>query len=294
MDQSSEPQPLPPRPSSAPPGPESLPIKFSELERDKKPIRSGAGGTMYKAVHKPTGRLYAVKVIDGIDSRDYSVPHQIIQEFQVLRDVANPNIVKCYDMFDHNDEIHVLLEYMDGGSLKGKYINNEKALSELARQILTGLTFLHGRHVAHMDIKPSNLLINSRHEVKIADFVGRVLAKTMDPCNSSVGNIAYMCPERINTDLNHGKFDACTGDIWSVGVSILEFYIGRYPFSAHKGDWSLMWGICMSQPPEAPVYASRELRHFIACCLQREPKKRLSAAQLLQHPFISGNSSGQK
>ncbi|XP_062026418.1 mitogen-activated protein kinase kinase 5-like [Rosa rugosa] len=295
MDQISVPQPLLPVPSSALPVPESLLINFSDIEREKKPIRSGAGGTVYKAVHKPTGRLYAVKVIYG--DPENSVRRQIFEEFQVLRKVANPNVVKCYDIFDHNSEIQVLLEFMDGGSLKGKYIHDEKALSNLARQILTGLAYLHRRHVVHRDIKPANLLINTRNEVKIADFVGKVLARTMDPCNSCVGNIAYMSPERINPDLNQGKYDSYAGDIWSFGVSILEIYVGRYPFSVdryQKGYWfRLTWVICMSQPPEAPSTASREFRHFIACCLQREPNKRFSAAQLLQHPFISGNGGGQ-
>lgn len=127
--------------------------------------------------------------------------------------------------------------------------------------------------------------------MKIADFgVSRVLAQTMDPtCNSSVGTIAYMSPERINTDLNHGRYDGYAGDIWSLGVSILEFYLGKFLFAVgRQGDWaSLMCAICMSQPPEAPASASREFGNFIACCLQREPAKRWTAAQLLRHPFIT-------
>ncbi|KAK1583166.1 hypothetical protein Q3G72_021468 [Acer saccharum] len=110
----------------------------------------------------------------------------------------------------------------------------------------------------------------------------------MDNCNSSVGTIAYMNPERINTDLNHGRYDGYLGDIWSLGVSILEFYLGRFPFAvSRQGDWaSLMCAICMTQPPEAPPTASREFRDFISCCLQIEPHRRWTATKLLQHPFI--------
>ncbi|XP_062109968.1 mitogen-activated protein kinase kinase 5 [Humulus lupulus] len=267
-------------------------IHVSELERVSR-VGSGAGGTVYKVMHRPTGKLYALKVIYG--NHDESVRRQICREIEILRDVDNPNVVKCHDMFDHNGEIEVLLEFMDRGSLEGQKIPREQDLADLARQTLRGLAYLHSRRIVHRDIKPSNLLIDTRNQVKIADFgVSRILEQTMDPCNSSVGTIAYMSPERINTDLNQGQYDGYAGDIWSLGVSILEFYLGRFPFAVgRQGDWaSLMCAICMSQPPEAPATASREFRDFIACCLQRDPRRRWTAARLLRHPFIAQNTAG--
>ncbi|KAH7861478.1 hypothetical protein Vadar_026702 [Vaccinium darrowii] len=259
------------------------PLNFSSLERLS---RIGGGGTVYKVIHRPTGKLYALKTI-YVNHEDYYFPsedtvrNQISREIEILRDVDHPNVVKChdaYDTFDHSGEIQVLLEYMDGGFLDGTHIHHEPSLADLSRQILSGLFYLHRRQIVHWDIKPSNLLINSRKQVKIADFgVSRILAQT----------IAYMSPERIDTDVNHGKYDGYAGDIWSFGVSILELYLGRFPFAVAKpGEWALMCAICMSQPPEAPPTASRELRDFIACCLQRDPAKRWTAAKLLRHPFI--------
>lgn len=270
---------------------QSVQLNFSELERVNR-IGSGSGGTVYKVFHRSTGRLFALKVIYG--NHEDAVRRQICREIEILRDVDNPNVVKCHDMFDHSGEIQVLLEYMDGGSLEGTHIHHEPSLADLSRQILRGLYYLHRRKIVHRDIKPSNLLINARKQVKIADFgVSRILAETLDPCNSSVGTIAYMSPERINTDLNHGKYDGYAGDIWSLGVSILEFYLGRFPFAVgRQGDWaSLMCAICMAQPPQAPPEASGQFRDFIACCLQREPLRRWTAAQLLGHPFITQNSA---
>ncbi|KAL1533154.1 Mitogen-activated protein kinase kinase 5, variant 2 [Salvia divinorum] len=274
-------------PLPLPPSSSTLQLQHSELERVSR-IGSGAGGTVYKVLHRPSAKIYALKVIYG--NHEDAVRNQMRREIQILRDVDNPNVVRCHNLIDHNGEIQVLLEYMDRGSLENRHIPNETSLSDLARQILCGLYYLHRRKIVHRDIKPSNLLINSRGVVKIADFgVSRILAQTMDNCNSSVGTIAYMSPERINTDLNHGRYDGYAGDIWSLGVSILEFYLGKFPFSVgRQGDWaSLMCAICMSQPPEAPPTASREFRDFIACCLQRDPAKRWTAAQLLRHPFIA-------
>ncbi|KAL6568653.1 Dual specificity mitogen-activated protein kinase kinase 4 [Orobanche hederae] len=282
------PLPLPPSsaPSSSSSSSSSPPLSYAELDRISR-IGSGAGGTVYKVLHRPTGKLYALKVIYG--NHEDAVRVQMCREIQILRDVDNPNVVKCHNLFDHSGEIQVLLEYMDKGSLEGTHIPLEPSLSDVASQVLYGLYYLHKRKIVHRDIKPSNLLINSRRVVKIADFgVSRVLAQTMDPCNSSVGTIAYMSPERINTDLNHGQYDGYAGDIWSFGVSILEFYLGKFPFAVgRQGDWaSLMCAICMSQPPEAPPSASPEFRDFIACCLQRDPAKRWTAGKLLRHPFI--------
>ncbi|XP_042491938.1 mitogen-activated protein kinase kinase 5-like [Macadamia integrifolia] len=272
--------------------PPPAPLSFNELDRLNR-IGSGSGGTVYKVRHRPTGRLYALKVIYGY--HEESVRRQICREIEILRTVDNPYVVKCHGMFDHSGEIEVLLEYMDGGSLEEKPpISHEPTLASVAYQILCGLAYLHRRRIVHRDIKPSNLLINKRNQVKIADFgVGRILDQTMDPCNSSVGTIAYMSPERINTDLNHGVYDGYAGDIWSLGVSILEFYLGRFPFNVgRQGDWaSLMCAICISHPPEAPITASREFRDFISCCLQREPGRRWTAPQLLLHPFITHNNN---
>ncbi|KAE8650896.1 hypothetical protein Csa_000739 [Cucumis sativus] len=239
--------------------PQRHPFTLSDFERVSR-IGSGCGGTVYKVLHRPTGHVYALKVIYG--NHEDAVRLQMCREVEILRDVDNPYVVKCHDMFDHNGEI----------------------------QILSGLAYLHSRRIVHRDIKPSNLLINSRRQVKIADFgVGRILEQTMDPCNSSVGTIAYMSPERINSDLNQGQYNGYAGDIWSFGVSILEFYLGRFPLAVERpGDWaSLMCAICMAQPPEAPATASPEFRHFIACCLQREARKRWTAAALLEHAFIT-------
>ncbi|KAF8392927.1 hypothetical protein HHK36_021167 [Tetracentron sinense] len=293
------PLPLPPLSNSAPSSSSSsssasanhTPLSFSELDRLHR-IGSGTGGNVYKVLHRRTGKFYALKVFHG--NHEDSVCQQICREIQILRTVDNPNVIKCHALFDNAGEIQVLLEFMDEGSLEGIRIPHEPSLSSLARQILFGLAYLHRRRIVHRDIKPSNLLINSRKQVKIADFgVSRILAKSLDPCNSSVGTIAYMSPERINTDLNQGVYDGYAGDIWSLGVSVLEFHLGRFPFDVGRhADWaSLMCAICMSQPPKAPAEASRDFRSFISCCLQRDPPKRWTAAQLLYHPFVSQNGS---
>ncbi|KAL6861166.1 hypothetical protein ACP4OV_016866 [Aristida adscensionis] len=297
------PLPLPPpsNPAAPPPttatcpGPAPLaaaaqPPPLAELERVRR-VGSGAGGTVWMVRHRATGRAYALKVLYG--NHEDAVRRQIAREIAILRTAEHPAVVRCHGMYERGGELQILLEFMDGGSLDGRRIAPEPFLADVARQVLSGLAYLHRRRIVHRDIKPSNLLIDSARRVKIADFgVGRILNQTMDPCNSSVGTVAYMSPERINTDLNDGAYDGYAGDIWSFGLSILEFYLGRFPFGENlgrQGDWAaLMCAICYSDPPEPPPTASPEFRDFIRCCLHKNPANRLTAVQLLQHPFVAG------
>ncbi|GKF27717.1 mitogen-activated protein kinase kinase 5-like protein, partial [Tanacetum coccineum] len=224
-------------------------------------IGSGNGGTVYKVLHRPTNTHFALKVI--YVTNDEEVLRQIRREIEILRVVDNLNVVKCHDWYDHAGEI----------------------------QILSGIYYLHILKIVHRDIKPSNLLINSKNQVKIADFgVSRILEQTTDRCTSPVGTMGYMSPERIKTDINKGKYDGCVGDIWSVGVSILEFYIGKFPFLVRrKESWAgFMYEICMTDPPQAPSTAFTEFQNFVRCCLQIDPARRWTAPQLLRHPFVTG------
>ena len=169
---------------------------------------------------------------------------------------------------------------MDGGSLDGRRIAAEPFLADVARQVLSGIAYLHRRHIVHRDIKPSNLLIDSARRVKIADFgVGRILNQTMDPCNSSVGTIAYMSPERINTDLKGGSYDGYAGDIWSFGLSILELYLPTWAgspsgrTSASKGTGPRSWSLSATpiRPSHRPPPRPSSGDSLAAACRRTRP-----------------------
>ncbi|XP_023731451.1 mitogen-activated protein kinase kinase 9 [Lactuca sativa] len=257
-------------------------------------LGQGNGGTVYKVVHKRTCNVFALKVVHA-DS-DPMMRRQIFREMEILRRTDSPFVVHCHEIFEKpNGDIAILMEYMDAGSLDSLLKNGgsgtftEKSLADIARKILNGLNYLHAHKIIHRDIKPANILVNKNMEVKIADFgVSKIMCRTLDSCNSFVGTYAYMSPERFDLDTRDANYNAYSGDIWSLGLTMLELYMGHFPFlpAGQKPNWvTLMCAICFGEPPSLPEGVSDEFRSFIECCLQKDSSKRWTASQLLLHPF---------
>uniref|UniRef100_A0A5B6YIJ4 mitogen-activated protein kinase kinase n=1 Tax=Davidia involucrata TaxID=16924 RepID=A0A5B6YIJ4_DAVIN len=257
----------------------------------------GNGGTVYKVRHKRTSTIYALKVVHG-DS-DSTVRRQIFREMEILRRTDSPFVVQSHGIFEKPDgDIAILMEYMDAGTLDTLLKTNgtlsEASLAGIARQVLSGLNYLHSHKIIHRDIKPSNLLVNQNMEVKIADFgVSKIMCRTLDPCNSYVGTCAYMSPERFDPDTYGANYNGYAADIWSLGLTLLELYMGHFPFlpPGQRPDWAtLMCAICFGEPPGLPEDATEDFRSFMECCLQKDSSKRWTASQLLLHPFVSNET----
>ncbi|XP_047316003.1 mitogen-activated protein kinase kinase 9-like [Impatiens glandulifera] len=258
----------------------------------------GNGGTVYKVRHKRTSAIHALKFVNG-DS-DPIIRRQIFREKEILRRIDSPFIVKCHDVFENGGgDIAILMEYMDGGNLENKLRISgnfsESDLSTVAREVLNGLSYLHAHKIIHRDIKPANLLLNKKMEVKIADFgVSKMMFRTLDSCNSYVGTSAYMSPERFDQDTYGSVYNGYAADIWSLGLTLMELYMGHFPFlpKGQRPDWAtLMCAICFGEPPSLPESSSEEFRSFIGCCLQKQSDKRSTADELLKHPFVLGLST---
>ncbi|GBG30514.1 Mitogen-activated protein kinase kinase 3 [Hondaea fermentalgiana] len=269
-------------------------------------LGQGAGGIVYKAVHRPTLRLVAVKTIPVYDPTKRS---QMLKELKALyenmapigyRDKAPlldtstpapcPFIVTFHDAFINPEMANVamVVEYMDGGSLQdiidGGGCENEDILSQIAYRVLRGLQFIHERHQIHRDIKPSNLLINHRGEVKISDFgIVRELESTQAMASTFVGTLTYMSPERIS-----GLAYNANSDVWSFGLSLMSVALGTYPLATAGGYWALLSSLNEGPVPRLPEDRfSPIMIDFVAQCLTRDPHQRPSCEQLLQHPFVT-------
>jgi len=196
---------------------------------------------------------------------------------------------------------------MDVGSLQDmldlRHKVPEEHLATITWQVLDGLEYLHkGMHVIHRDVKPSNLLLNSRGMVKVTDF--GVSGELEDDIASQqkitwVGTIYYMSPERVRGE--QYRYDS---DIWSLGLTLLESLSGRYPYQEETRNqkrslsfWELMKRIVEQEAPSQAlkgVEHSLEFQDFINHCVQKEPQHRSSASKLKLHEWVSGFPSTER
>ncbi|KAK9110782.1 hypothetical protein Sjap_018842 [Stephania japonica] len=279
--------------------------KLSDLEK-LAVLGHGSSGIVYKVRHRRNLQIYALKVVRfEQDNIAAGIRRQADLEADILKQVNSQFIVRCYGVFDSCTEyseasdLCFLMEYMEGGSLqdllKIRRRLPEAAISDMARRVLEGLKYLHEMHIVHRDIKPSNLLINRKGEVKIADFG----VSCRDGCCdfSCAGTCAYMSPERFDPErwnISGTISDGFAGDIWALGVALLECHAGHFPLipADQKLDWAtLMCAICFCDAPEMPSTASAEFRSFIYQCLEKDWRRRGSVGELLSHPFVAKNKS---
>ncbi|XP_014672551.1 PREDICTED: dual specificity mitogen-activated protein kinase kinase 1-like [Priapulus caudatus] len=222
-------------------------------------LGAGNGGVVTRVRHKRTGLIMARKLIH-LEVKP-AIRNQIFRELKVLHECNSPHIVGFYAAFYSDGEISICMEYMDGGSLdlvlKKAGRIPEPILGKVTVAVLKGLTYLREKHqIMHRDVKPSNVLVNSRGEIKICDFgVSGQLIDSM--ANSFVGTRSYMSPERLQ-----GTHYSVQSDIWSIGLALVEMAIGRYPIPPpDPKDMRKMFGdrVKMEVAPAAAQQSKRPL-----------------------------------
>ncbi|ESW10684.1 hypothetical protein PHAVU_009G229800 [Phaseolus vulgaris] len=260
-----------------------------------KVIGKGNGGIVQLVQHKWTNQFFALKEIQM--NIEEPIRKQIALELKINQSAQCPYVVICYQSFYHNGVISIILEYMDGGSLED-LLNKVKTIPEsylaaICKQVLKGLMYLHHeKYIIHRDFKPSNLLINHRGEVKITDFgVSIILENTSGQANTFIGTHSYMSPERIAGNQNGYDYKS---DIWSLGLILLKCATGQFPYAPpdQREGWENLFQlieiIVEKPPPTAPSDDfSPEFCSFISACLQKNPRDRPSARDLINHPFIN-------
>ncbi|KAI1203974.1 kinase-like domain-containing protein [Nemania serpens] len=237
---------------------------------------------LLKRVEKRTGEAVAIKIID-IESAEDEV-EDIIQEIAILSELQSPYVTKYYGSYAKGAELWIVMEFCAGGScadLMKPGIIGEDYISIIIKELLLGLEYLHADKKLHRDIKAANVLLGANGQVKLADFgVSGQLSATMTKKNTFVGTPFWMAPEVIKQSGYDHK-----ADIWSLGITALELANGQPPY-ADIHPMKVLFLIPKNPAPRLDGNFTKAFKEFIEACLQRDPKDRPSAKELLKHPFI--------
>lgn len=237
----------------------------------------GAGGMsdVYKAKDHTLGRFVAIKVLKSEFSDDVNFVTKFRTEAQSAAGLEHPNIVNIYDVGSENGMHYIVMEYVEGITLK-TYIEKKGQLSfkeavSIAIQVGRGIEAAHNKHIVHRDIKPQNIMISTEGKVKVMDF-GIARAATSNTINSDVmGSVHYSSPEQARNGFVDGK-----SDIYSLGIVMYEMVTGRVPFD---GDTTVAVAIQHLQEemvapsayaPDLPI----SMEKIILKCTQKNPDRR--------------------
>ncbi|XP_065217888.1 calcium/calmodulin-dependent protein kinase type 1 isoform X2 [Planococcus citri] len=241
------------------------------------------------------GEMYAVKIIDkkALKGKEDSLENEI----RVLRRLTHPNIVQLLETYEDKNKYYLVMELVTGGELfdrivaKGSY--TEKDASDLIRQVLEAVNYMHEQGVVHRDLKPENLLYYSPDDdskIMISDF-GLSKMEESGIMATACGTPGYVAPE-VLAQKPYGK----AVDVWSIGVISYILLCGYPPFY-DENDANLFAQILKGDFEfDAPYWddISDSAKEFISKLMCVDVEKRYTCRQALAHPWISGNTASSK
>lgn len=257
-----------------------------------KEIGRGAFSIVKEGVNKKTGQKVAIK---SIRTR-YIKNKLLIREIDIMKKVGtHPNILKLHEVFETKNFLYLVLELVNGGELfdqivaRGEY--SEQDASDIVRQIISAVAHLHAHAIAHRDLKPQNLLCvgDKGNEIRVADFG---LSKMFDQGEYLVtccGSPEYVAPEVLECK----PYDkAC--DLWSVGVITYVLLTGCFPFWDKNNAvlYEKIRKVEYGWPTGSEI--SPEAKDLIRHLIEKNPEKRYTAEQALQHPWVTGQGVSNK
>ena len=254
-------------------------IKIGMMIGDRYEIleKIGTGGMsdVYKAKDHKLNRFVAVKVLKQEFSENANFVSKFRIEAQAAAGLAHPNIVNVYDVGEEDGIYYIVMELVEGITLK-KYIEKKSRLSvkeaiSIAIQVSMGIEAAHNNHIIHRDIKPQNIIISKEGKVKVTDF-GIAKAATSNTITSNVmGSVHYTSPEQAR-----GGYSDEKSDIYSLGITMYEMLTGRVPFNGETTVAIAIKHIQEEMPspreyvPEIPV----SVEQIVFKCCQKSPDRR--------------------
>ncbi|KAK9385779.1 kinase-like domain-containing protein [Lipomyces mesembrius] len=285
--------------------------QYQQLEK----LGEGTYATVYKGRNRTTGELVALKEIN-LDSEE-GTPSTAIREISLMKELKHENVVPLYDVIHTENKLNLVFEYMDK-DLK-KYMDSRgdhgaldySTIKSFMHQLLQGIAFCHDNRVLHRDLKPQNLLINNKGQLKLADFgLARAFGIPVNTFSNEVVTLWYRAPDVLLGSRTYST----SIDMWSAGCIMAEMYTGRplFPGTTNEDQLQKIFRLMgtpnerswpnISQLPNYrsnfPVYATQDLHtilpqidplglDLLCSMLQLRPENRLSARDALKHPWFT-------
>ncbi|XP_070217519.1 myosin light chain kinase family member 4 isoform X4 [Bos mutus] len=251
-------------------------------------LGGGRFGQVHKCEEKATGLKLAAKIIKtrGVKDKD-----DVKNEISVMNQLDHVNLIQLYDAFESKNDIVLVMEYVDGGELFDRIIDDNCNLTELdtilfIRQICEGIRHMHQMYILHLDLKPENILCVNRDtkQIKIIDFGLARRYKPREKLKVNFGTPEFLAPEVVNYD-----FVSFPTDMWSVGVITYMLLSGLSPFLGDDDAETLNNILACRWDLEDQEFqdVSEEAREFISKLLIKEKSWRISASEALKHPWLS-------
>ena len=278
-------------------------------------IGQGAFGKVNLGLNVLTGRVVAIKSFNksNLNSNSENMK-KIVYETNLMKKLNHPNITKILELFEEKEYILIIMEYINGGNLfsflKKHRTVSEKTAKLLYKQIILGIKYMHEQNIVHRDIKLENILIDLNNNIKICDFgIGRVLSSPDQPLFDQCGTPMYIAPEILLCSKDKG-YKGFPVDIWSSGIVLYILLSGTLPFSFKNTSESLMgskeskieednnnslelqYSIVNNEPKEIENL-SNEGKDLLRKILQKDPKKRITCEEILNHPWMKGISNNE-
>ena len=285
--------------------------KYAKIDK----LGEGTYGVVYKAKNRETDEIVALKRI-RLESEDEGVPCTAIREISLLKELKHPNIVRLYDVVHTEKKLTLVFEYLDQ-DLK-KYIDSlrgelpRSTIKSFLWQLLKGVAFCHEHRVLHRDLKPQNLLINKKGELKLADFgLARAFGIPVRNYSHEVVTLWYRAPDVLMGSRKYGP----AIDVWSAGCIFAEMSTGHplFPGSSVNDELDRVFRT-LGTPTEVewpgikelpdfkddfPIYPRKSIPAIVPTLdedgldlfekmLVYDPTKRPTCIEAMKHPYFAG------
>ncbi len=253
-------------------------------------LGEGSFGKVYRAKHKKTGAIYAIKAIDKMNKNNQEGKPYFRREIEIMYKVKHPNIVRLFGHFEDDQHCYFVLEYIPKGNLftilskqKTKCFDSTK-VANFIKDLICSVFYLHNMEppIIHRDIKPENVLLNEKNVVKLTDFGWSNYIDDSGVRSTYCGTPVYLAPEMIKETGHDGNLD-----IWCIGILMFELLTGNIPFQG-SDQQTLQTNILRNKicwPKDMDLSA----KDLISKILKSDPNERISLCDMLKHPFFIKN-----